>query len=98
MKESKHQQQGQAVVLAAALATLGVSVGVDVQAVLAAGPDAPIGSNQMKLGHEGIKRDAVQMKERAMQQKLDAMQNKLPAVQQKDRMMPGVKPVDPPRP
>lgn len=91
MKESNHQKQGQAVVLAAALATLGVSVGVDVQAVLAAGPEAPMGSNQMKLGHEGVKGDAIQMKERAMQQKL-------PSLQQKDRPVPGVKPVDPPRP
>lgn len=95
MNESKNRQT---VVLAAALAALGVSVGVDVQGVLAAGPEAPMGSNQMKLGHEGIKRDAVQMKQRAMQQKIDAMQQKLPAVQQKDRMMPGMKPVDPPRP
>lgn len=98
MNEQDKQKQRQAIVLAATLATLGVSVGVEVHAVLAAGPDAPIGSNQIKLGHEGIKRDAIQMKERAVQQKLDAAQQKLPSIQQKDRLMPGVKPVDPPRP
>lgn len=95
MNESKNRQT---VVLAAALAALGVSVGVDVQGALAAGPEAPMGSNQMRLGHEGVKGDAIQMKERAMQQKLNAAQQKLPSLQQKDRLMPGIKPVDPPRP
>ncbi|MDO8356759.1 MAG: hypothetical protein Q7U76_10255 [Nitrospirota bacterium] len=91
------QHKRQALALAAALATLGLSVGVEIQSVLAASPEAPIGSNQFKVGHEGIKKDAIQMKENAIQQKLDATQHKLPSMQQKDRMMPGVKPVDPPR-
>lgn len=97
MKQHKRQVNGQALALAATLATLGVSVGVEVQAVLAASPEATIGSSQVKIGHEGIKKDAIQMKENAIQQKLDATQHKLPSMQHKDRVMPGVKPVDPPR-
>lgn len=97
MTQHKRQANGQALALAAALATLGISVGVEIQSVLAAGPEAPIGSNQFKVGHEGIKKDAIQTKENAIQQKLDATQLKLPSMQQKDRMMPGVKPINPTR-
>jgi hypothetical protein len=84
------QINGQTLALAAALAMLGVSVGVNVQEVLAAGPEAPIGSSQVKIGHEGIKGDAAQIKK-------DALQQKLPAVQHKEPVMPGPKPVDPMR-
>jgi hypothetical protein len=95
MTQHKKQVNGQALALAATLATLGCSVGVEVQTVLAAGPEAPLGSNQIKIGHEGIKKDAIQMKENVLPQKLDATQQKLPSKQQKDFTMPGVKPVNP---
>ncbi len=83
MSESELRKQRHVMVLAAALAALGTSVGIDVQAALAADVQPQIGSKQMK--------EVIQQKDRAIQQKL-------PAVQQKDvPVRPGVRPIDPPR-
>ena len=99
-KPSKESGNAPSLAVAAALAMLGVSVGVDVQQLLAASPEGAIGSSQIKVEHEGIKGESKQFKvpsvqdkaRGAMQQKLDSTQQKLPAVQMKERGMPGAKP------
>jgi hypothetical protein len=96
--DAKESGRAQSLALAAALAMLGLSVGVNVQELLAASPTEAVPSNQNKIGHEGIKRDAAQIKKDSLQQKLDSRQHKLPAMQDKRPVMPGVKPVDPARP
>ena len=76
---------------------LGVSVGVNVQELLAAEPADQLQSGQAKIGFESIKGNSTQFKENSMQQKLDATQQKLPSRQDKDRGMPGMKPMIPSR-
>ncbi len=90
-------ERGQSLALAAALAMLGVSVGVNVQDLMAASPTETVESGQSKIGQEGFRKDALQSKKEILQQKLDAVQNKLPSRQDKERIRPGVRPVDPPR-
>ena len=99
MKEKNGQSKGQTLALAAALATLGLSVGVDVQGALAAEPEKAAGSTQIKVdGHKPIPKDTSQNKLNATQNKLGASQHKLPSVQDKATpVRPGVKPVDPVR-
>ena len=83
--------------IAATLAVLGASVGVDVPALLAAEPPDQMRSDQLKIGHEGVKGITQPSRRESLQQKLDQTQQKLPSLQQKNPVMPGVKPVDPPR-
>ncbi len=97
-----------ALAVAAALAVFGVSVGVNVHELMAADP-ATMQSDQGKIGFESIKGSSkgssLQFKEESLQQKFDttqqkfapATQQKLPSRQDKDRVMPGVKSMDPPR-
>lgn len=87
----------QTLVLAAAAAMLGVSLGVNVQELLASGPGDMQQADQSKLGGIQSKESAVQSKVPTIQDKRVATQSKLPAMQQKQPVMPGVKPVDPPR-
>lgn len=94
---SKESGPGQSLVLAAALAMLGVSVGINVPELLASSSPQPGPSNQSKFGYDGVKGDAKQFKKDSLQQKLDPAPLKLPAIQDKRPVMPGVKPVDPPR-
>jgi hypothetical protein len=96
-EKPKESRMRQTLTLAAAVAMLGVSVGANVQELLASGPGEIPQSDQSKFG-------GIQSKERAMQEKLPAIQDKraitqpkLPAMQQKQPPMPGTKPVDPPR-
>jgi hypothetical protein len=60
-EDSEGAKRGQSLALAAALAMLGMSVGVNVQALLAASPTDAVPSTQNKIGHEGVKRDASQI-------------------------------------
>ena len=90
-------ERGQSMALAAALAMLGISVGVNVQDLMAASPTETVESGQVNIGHEGFKKDASQVKKESAQQKFDALQQKLPSRQDKERVRPGVKPDDPPR-
>jgi hypothetical protein len=85
----------QTLVLAAAM--LGVSLGVNVQELLASGPGEMQQADQSKLGGIQSKESAVQSKVPTIQDKRLATQSKLPAMQQKQPVMPGVKPIDPPR-
>ncbi|MBD0316457.1 MAG: hypothetical protein ICV75_07175 [Nitrospiraceae bacterium] len=85
----------QALALAAAIAMLGMSVGVNVQALLAASPTEAVPSNQNKLGHEGIKRDTSRIQPDSLQHKRDSRQHKLPGMQDKRSGDRGVKPVVP---
>lgn len=97
-KDSGH---GPSLALAAAFAMLGVSVGVNVQEVLAAPVEAPASvQDKIRVTPESMqsKIDSPQSKLPAAQSKLRSSQNKVPALQQKHPQMPGNKPVDPPRP
>lgn len=106
MGEGEHDDAGRAHALrvAAALAVLGVSVGVNVQELIAA-DTATMQSDQgkMRSGFEKFsstppKRENQQEKFDATQQKLaPATPQKLPSRQDKDRVMPGVKPLESPR-
>ena len=96
-EKPKESRMRQTLTLAAAVAMLGVSVGVNVQELLASGPGEMPQSDQSKFG-------GIQSKERAMQEKLPAVQEKgvttqqkLDAVQEKQLSRPGMKPVNPPR-
>jgi hypothetical protein len=93
-KESKIRQT---LTLAAAVAMLGVSIGVNVQELLACSPPGTMPpSDQSKFG-------GIQSKDRAVQDKLPAIQDKgvvnqqkLDAVQDKQQLnRPGMKPIDP---
>lgn len=83
--------------VAAVLAVLGVSVGVDVQKLMAAEPQQPGLSGRPNVGFESIKGNAPKMHPDSVQDKLNSSQHKLPSVQHKERAMPGIKPIDPPR-
>lgn len=96
-------ETAQAITLAATVAMLGLSLGVDVPQLLAASPEG-IPGNQVPGGipSNQIKIDGTQMKEKAVQHKLDALQEKgnavqqkLDAVQDKQPVRPGMKPVNP---
>lgn len=96
-------ETAQAITLAATVAMLGLSLGVDVPQLLAASPEG-IPGNQVPGGirSRDINIDSTQMKEKPVQPKLDsiqqkdiAIQEKLNAVQEKHRANPGMKPVTP---
>lgn len=76
--------------VAATLAVLATSVGVNVQELAAADAPDRIQSNQIQPAQEQVKIDSTQSK-------LNQTQQKLPSVQQKLPVRPGVKPIDPPR-
>lgn len=90
-------ERAQKLAVAAVLAMLGVSVGVDVQKLMAAEPQQPGLSGQPNVGFESIKGNAPKMRAGSVQNKLDSTQLKVPSVQNKERAMPGMKPIDPPR-
>jgi len=98
-QDDDNNDSGRAHVLAvaAALAVLGVSVGVDVQKLMAAEPQQPGLSGQPNVGFESIKGNAPKMRPDSVQNKLDSTQPKLPSVQNKEQAMPGMKPVGPSR-
>ena len=88
-------ETAQAITLAATVAMLGLSLGVDVPQLFASPPGEMVPSNQIKV-------DGTQMKEKSAQHKLDsiqhkdnAIQQKLDAVQDKQPVRPGMKPVNP---
>lgn len=93
-----------ALAVVVALAALGVSVGVNVTELMAADP-AAMQSDQGKIGFESVKGNSLPPQRDSLQQKFDTTQQKfspgtqqkLPSRQDKDRVMPGVKPMDPPR-
>ena len=85
-----------AITLAATVAMLGLSLGVDVPQLLAASPEG-ISSNQIKIDGTQMKEKAVQHKLDALQEKGNAVQQKLDAVQDKQLVRPGMKPVNPTR-
>ena len=97
-EKSKEPRMRQTLTLAAAVAMLGMSVGVNVQELLASSPPGQMPlSEQSKLG-------SIQEKDRAMQSKVPAIQDKrvitpqkLDAVQDKQAITPGMKPVAPAR-
>ena len=95
--DPKEAKRTHSLALAATLAVLGASVGVDVPALLAVEPTDQLRSDQVKIGHEGVKGTIQPSGRDSIQQKLDQTQQKLPSLQQKTPVMPGVKPVDPPR-
>ena len=96
-QDEKELKRTQGLAMAAALAMLGISVGVNVQELFAGTPQEQLQSKQSKLQHEGAGRESMQNKRENLQQKFDSRQNKLPAVQNKLPGAPGVNPVDPPR-
>ena len=97
-EKPKGPRMRQTLTLAAAVAMLGVSVGANVQELLASSPPGQMPlPDQSKLG-------GIQEKDRAMQGKVPAIQDKvlitpqkLDAVQDKQTIAPGMKPVAPAR-
>jgi len=83
--------------MAAALALLGASVGVDVPTVLASSSPSPMPPEGMRQSGDRMKPDATQQKLDPAQKRMDATQQKHPSVQQKDMVAPGMKPVTPVR-
>jgi hypothetical protein len=94
--ERKESGRSHALTVAAALAMLGTSVGVNVQQLLAADPAEQLRSDQSKITPPPIQ-ELQQSKFDSIQKKLDRNQQKFPSKQSKEPVMPGVKPVDPPR-
>jgi hypothetical protein len=99
--ESRESGNVHSLAMAVTLAMLGVSVGVDVHKVWAESlPGGAPTKNQPTIDRSAIKFDSkegMRLKEESVQSKVDATQQKLPSRQFKERMRPGVKPVDPPR-
>jgi hypothetical protein len=96
-EKSNEPSMRQTLVLAAAAAMLGLSLGVNVEELLASGPGEMQQADQSKLGGIHSKESAVLSKVPTIQDNRVGTQPKLPTMQQKQPMMPGVKPVDPPR-
>ena len=92
--QQKEPGRAQSIAVAAALAILGVSVGVNVQDLFAASPAETMQADPMKPGTMQSKGPAIQDKLPSVQEK-GAVQQKLPAFQQKQPVMPGLKPGDP---
>ncbi|MDP1770411.1 MAG: hypothetical protein Q8L74_16625 [Nitrospirota bacterium] len=88
-------ETAQAITLAATVAMLGLSLGVDVPQLLAASPGEMAPSNQFKIDGTQMKEKAVQHKLDSIQQKDNAIQEKLNAVQEKHRANPGMRPATP---
>jgi hypothetical protein len=98
MSDEKPSGRAQGLAMAAALAMLGISVGVNVQELFAGSPPEQMQSKQNKIHGEGLGLETMQSKRESLQQKFDATQNKLPAMQNKQLAAPGVRPIDPSRP
>jgi len=79
--ERKDMEQGSSLALAAALAMLGISVGVDVQNVIAASPTEMVPSVQNKEG--GMIPGSLQSSPGSAQNKVPSVQNKIPSAQNK---------------
>jgi len=86
-RDVKHATSAHTLALAASVAMLGVSLGVNVQDLLAASPTETVQSDQSKgsrdIPHYTIKRQALQQKLGAGQFKEEALQNKLDTQQRK---------------
>jgi hypothetical protein len=96
-QEDQHDAgRAHALAVAAALAVLGVSVGVNVQELMAADAPEQLRSNQSKINPSPIQ-GSEQSKIDSTQFKLDRNQQKFPSRQSKEPVMPGVRPIDPPR-
>lgn len=96
-EKSNEPGMHQTLKLAAAVAMLGMSVGVNVQELLASGPSEILQSNQEKLGGIQQKDRAGQMRVPAIQDKGVMTQQKIDAVQDKQLVRPEMKPVNPAR-
>jgi hypothetical protein len=96
MVDENERARVQGLAVAAALTVLSASVGVDLHNVMAAELPEQLGSNQSKISPPTLQ-GSQQSKFDSMQQKLDRTQQKFPSKQSKDPVMPGVKPIDPPR-
>ncbi|MEO5954601.1 MAG: hypothetical protein ABIR36_02765 [Nitrospiraceae bacterium] len=90
-------ETAQAITLAATVAMLGLSLGVDVPQLFASPPGEMVPSNQFKVDGTQMKEKAVQHKLDSIQHKDNAIQQKLDAVQDKQPVRPGMKPVNPVR-
>lgn len=88
-------ETAQAITLAATVAMLGLSLGVDVPQLFASPPGEIVPSNQIKIDGTQMKGKAAQHKLDALQEKGNAVQQKLNAVQDKLPVRPGTKPVNP---
>ena len=88
-------ETAQAITLAATVAMLGLSLGVDVPQLLASPPGEIVPSTQTKIGGTQMKEQAAQHKLDALQEKGNAVQQKLNSVQEKLPVRPGTKPVNP---
>lgn len=92
----KHTTSAHTLALAASVAMLGVSLGVNVQDLLAAPPAETIQSDQLKITGAQYKEQALQQKSGAQQLKIEGKQSKHDAQQHKHkRGEPFRKPVDP---
>ncbi len=94
MAEGDKRGRVHGLAVAAALTVLSASVGVDVRVLLAADPPEQLRSNQSKITPPPVPG--------SQQQKFDKTlpkpdQQKLPSRQSKDLIMPGEKPINPPR-
>jgi hypothetical protein len=94
MAEADERGRVHGLAVAAALTVLSASVGVDARQVMAADPPDQLRSNQSKI--------APPPAPGSQQSKFDKTlpkhdQQKLPSKQSKDLIMPGEKPINPPR-
>lgn len=96
MAEGNEQGRVHGLAVMAALTALSASVGVDVQQVMAADPPEQLRSNQSKITPPPVP-GSQQSKFDSTLPKPDQNQQKLPSKQSKDLIMPGGKPIDPPR-
>jgi len=96
-EERKESGRGHVLTVAAALALLGTSVGVNVQEVIAGEPPDQLRSNQSKISPPPLP-GSQQSKLDSTQSKLDQNQQNFPSKQSKEPVMPGVRPpINPPR-
>jgi hypothetical protein len=96
MPETEEKGRVHGLAVAAALTVLSASVGVNVQDVMAADPPEQLRTDQSKITPPLIQ-GSQQSKFDSMQNKLDRNQQKIPSKQSKELVLPGVKPIDPPR-
>lgn len=82
-KDIRHPTSAPTLALAASVAMLGVSLGVNVQDLLAAPPVETIQSDQLKITGTQYKEQALQQKFGARQLKIDGKQSKQDAQQRK---------------
>jgi hypothetical protein len=96
MAETDERGRVHGLAVAAALTVLSASVGVNPQDLMAADPPEQLRTDQSKITPPPIQ-GSQQSKFDSMQNKLDRNQQKFPSKQSKELVLPGVKPIDPPR-